>query len=654
MAPEQFDGGESSVSTDLYSLGLVLYEMFTGRRLYAATSLTELRRLHEGLPPNPSSIVPEIDALTERAILWCLEPDAKRRPPSALALAAALPGGDPLAAAVAAGETPSPELIAAAGAGTKVSPVLAAVLFGATLVLLVAAAVLGPRATIPGTSILEFPPAVLAQKGREIAAEFGYPDRPLDRVYGFCYSRIYLQARQAAARPETIRWAGMYLRYREAPVYFSPHRFRADGMVVGWAAGYDPQRFRSGSVDLNLDTEGRLLAFDAVPPEVDEPGFGALPVDWNPVLRRAGLDPARLKSVAPSRNPPAPFDTRAAWLGTDPARSDAVIRVEAAAWRGKIVHFNIIPPWSTPPRMSPITSTGAQQFQAISSWLLLLAVVFVGILLARRHLSAGRGDVRGATRLAGFIFMLELLMFALAAHHIPTQHELTLIVMAVAWGLLKAAAIWIVYLALEPFVRRFWPEILISWSRVLSARFDNPRVGRDVLAGLCLGCLAFLVHDAGEWWNMQMGAAAGNNVLLESLLGGPYVTAVLISALSGAVMVTFMAFLAAFLLKLLVKNEQAAAGLLVVIVAPLASLTSRSPLVSTLVAAIVILIFVFALLRFGLLAALASNFTILLLQGFPLTADVTNWHFSISLLPLLVLSGLAALAWHSARQPARA
>ena len=650
MAPEQLANGESTVRTDLYSLGLVMYEMLTGKRLYEAGSIAELRRLHESLPANPSSIVPEIDAATERAILWCLEPDPRHRPPSALAVAAALPGGDPLAAAIAAGETPSPELVAGAGGAIKVRPAIAALLFAVTVMLLAAAAIVSPKATIAGTSGVEFPPEVLAQKGREIAAEFGYPNRPLDRVFGFCYSRIYLQAR-SSPEAEPVTWTGMYLRYREAPVYLSPVRFFADGMVVGWAAGYDPQRFRSGSIDLNLDPQGRLLAFDAVPPEVYDAGEKPQPVDWNAVLRRAGLDPALFKATEPSRNPPAAFDARASWLGADPSRSSAVLRVEAAAWRGKVVHFNIIPPWSAPARQSPVTSTGAQQIQSISSWLLWVAVVLAGVLLARRHLNAGRGDVRGATRIAGLIFTLELLMFCLAAHHVPSEHELRLVTMAVAWGLLKSAAIWIVYLALEPFVRRFWPEILISWSRVLAGRFHDVRVGRDLLIGLCLGAIVFLVHLGGTLWEMRNGAPAGRSVLLESLLGGPYVTAVLMFALSGAFMITFMAFLSAFLLKLLVKNQYAAAGLLVLIAAPLMSLTSRSPLVSTLIAATGILIFVYGLLRFGLLAALACNLTVLLLYVFPLSADVTSWHFSISIIPLLVLTGLAAFAWRLTRLP---
>jgi hypothetical protein len=122
-------------------------------------------------------------------------------------------------------------------------------------------------------------------------------------------------------------------------------------------------------------------------------------------------------------------------------------------------------------------------------------------------------------------------------------------------------------------------------------------------------------------------------------------------ALSGAFMITFIAFLAAFLLKLLVKNEYAAAGLLVLIAAPLMSLTNRSPVVSTFIAAAGILIFVYGLLRFGLLAALACNFTLMLLHVFPLTFDVTSWHFSISVLPMLVLVAMAAYAWRLTRSP---
>jgi len=67
-------------------------------------------------------------------VLRCLNPDPRQRPASARAVAAALPGGDPLAAALAAGETPTPELVAAAGETEGLRPVVALAWLAAALV----------------------------------------------------------------------------------------------------------------------------------------------------------------------------------------------------------------------------------------------------------------------------------------------------------------------------------------------------------------------------------------------------------------------------------------------------------------------------------------------------------------------------------------
>ncbi|MCI0415509.1 serine/threonine protein kinase [bacterium] len=115
MAPEQISGKEVTVRSDIYSLGLVLYELFTGKRAYEASTLSELIKLKEQTAPtNPSAHVKELDVMIERVILRCLDKDPLKRPAGALQVAAALPGGDPIAAALAAVETPSPEMVAAA------------------------------------------------------------------------------------------------------------------------------------------------------------------------------------------------------------------------------------------------------------------------------------------------------------------------------------------------------------------------------------------------------------------------------------------------------------------------------------------------------------------------------------------------------------
>ena len=70
MAPEQVSGKEVTQRSDIYSLGLVLYELFTGKRVFEAKSVAELMALHEkSAPTTPSSHVKEIEPLAERVIL---------------------------------------------------------------------------------------------------------------------------------------------------------------------------------------------------------------------------------------------------------------------------------------------------------------------------------------------------------------------------------------------------------------------------------------------------------------------------------------------------------------------------------------------------------------------------------------------------------
>jgi serine/threonine protein kinase len=140
MSPEQLTGKEVTVRSDIYALGLVLYEIFTGKRPFEANTLAELiRAQNQSAPTNPSTLVRDMEPAVESVILRCLDPEPSRRPSSALAVAAALPGGDPLAAALAAGETPSPQMVAAAGEGAGLSPRIAVPLFLAVVAGIVSA-----------------------------------------------------------------------------------------------------------------------------------------------------------------------------------------------------------------------------------------------------------------------------------------------------------------------------------------------------------------------------------------------------------------------------------------------------------------------------------------------------------------------------------
>jgi predicted Ser/Thr protein kinase len=271
MAPEQLEGKPFTPRSDIYSLGLVLYELFTGKRAFDAPSLHELIKLRRSdtTPTTPTSIVKDLDPLIEKVIDRCLQRDPEKRPSSALQVAAALPGGDPIAAALAAGETPSPEMVAAAPKEGALRPVVAVSMLAAIVVGLAIMVLLANKVILHGYAPLNKSPDVLRENAQEIIRTAGVVTPAGDSNYGFVVDSQPLDhIANTDTRPN--RWedlkdgqpAVIIYWYRQSPSYLGGFDLFRDPWI-------NPPPIVSGMTGVKLDTCGRLLEFYTVPPEVD-------------------------------------------------------------------------------------------------------------------------------------------------------------------------------------------------------------------------------------------------------------------------------------------------------------------------------------------------------------------------------------------------
>jgi serine/threonine-protein kinase len=646
MAPEQLAGKEVSVRSDIYGLGLVLYEVFSGKRAFEADTLAELVKLREGSSAlSLTTLVKDIDPAVERVIERCLAPDPRHRPPSALAVAAALPGGDPLAAALAAGETPSPDMVAASGETEGMPPRKAMALLAGVVVALIGLAWWSGQNNLLGKIPFDNSPEALAAKARDLVQRLGYAQRPMGVAGGFSFEDGY-----ATWVPKNDsshqRWSHIgegqpalaYYWYRQSPRYFNP------GYELEVSEGF-PSLATSGEVRVKLDPQGRLLDFAAVPPQKDESHGPPPATDWNPLFAAAGLDPAKFQPADPQWVPLLGFDARAAWTGVYPAAPRIPLRLEAASWRGKPVNFHLVSPWNRPDRMAGDEPSGRSRAGQIFSVVLACIVLLGASLLARRNTKLNRSDTRGAMRLGGFVFCLYTLQYLFSMYHAPSPGESDLIMHALGRALFSAVAVWILYLAMEPFVRRRWPQTIVSWSRCLAGKLRDPLVGGDILIGVAFGLFWSLMFQAMFVISQKLGELP-NPAGLDVLSGTRYVVSGLVSQFGVGIMSALIAFFLVFLLRLALRRDWLAAAAFVA-VSVLAKVLGGELWVTPFWV-LVYVVFALLLLRYGIVPLIVGIFTANCLLNAPLTLDFSAWYASTSIVALLVFLAIAVYGFRCA------
>jgi serine/threonine-protein kinase len=491
MAPEQLDGKPATVKSDLYSLGLVLYELYTGKQAFDVGSLGEWKKTVSQLDPLPlSARVENIDWKVERAILQCLEQDPQRRPSSALKIAAALPGGDLLAETVAAGETPSPEMVAAAEEpALRVGTAWAALV--ATLALLAGLALIANRSTVQGLVSVGKEQAVLTEEAKTIMRQAGYtgPFKDTDSEIGYYYPLVaYLTAKEPHNLAQALsRYPGpMFFWYRANARPFRP-------VAPGATVTYNQPPMEDGSVRVWLTCKGQLWSFRAISmPQERKSTLPIKQVDWSPVFAQAGLSMNAFHEVPAISVQPVPFDSRAEWEGTVEGTS---FQVHAASLNGRMVAFEIIPQFA-PSKLGRNLLFPLGFIDMLTLFAPALLIV-IGSVYAYRNFRRRRGDRKGAIWVFLGIFFVSFFE-SVGQQHPPASFADALnitLIEGVGSSLFFGAIGWVAYLAVEPFTRRHRPHLLISWSRIVAGNYLNPTVGRDLLLGVLAGCgAALMVH----------------------------------------------------------------------------------------------------------------------------------------------------------------
>ena len=710
MSPEQLVGKPVTVRSDVYSLGLVLYEMFTGRRVFKADNLREYQKLHSSEDPTPpSEIVDDIDPIVERVILRCLAKDPRDRPVSAMAVSAALPGGNPLREILAAGETPSPEVVAAAGEHGLMKPKMAIALLVAALACMIAFVSIAPRLMVvqlalnnvlrDGT-VVRAEPAVMTYKSREILENLGYKDPPGDWAYGFNVNYGYylhvendqlgMDRLWRLARP---RMGLVYFWYRQSPRTGDDSGALVPLRSEGVVREHDPPAGQPGMINVRLDPLGRLIGLEvepttpaqAVPAPETMPDAAStqpaarpaapLKTNWSALLEAAGVDLKTFSPTTPQGTPPVYADERAAWSGyfpsvgrneDRPGRPQGIrrepVRLEAAAYHGRPVYFAIIGGWED----KPLTEDRAE-IKSVGQWnlsfqtMVMAALLVVGGVLAWKNHRSGRGYPKGAARMAVAFLLLGFVSWLLSAHHVPDPVlEFILFRRGMGMVLFAVFMMWIFYMALEPYVRRIWPETIISWNRLLEGKWFDPLVGRDILTGAAVGAITTLLALA-EFYIPQWLGEKTMPVPLPSItsavamLHAAQSFSALFNSAIGALYFGLILLLGLVLIRMLVIRR----GWTVVIAVALYAvgtahyrqeqpwLLGPENILSLAVQSVLALALLALVTRHGLVALIFCLLVRAFLLNFPVTWNFSAWYAAASMagiLSTLILLGVGCFA----------
>ena len=224
-----------------------------------------------------------------------------------------------------------------------------------------------------------------------------------------------------------------------------------------------------------------------------------------------------------------------------------------------------------------------------------------------------------------------------------------MLVVGIGVVLFEASFAYTAYLAIEPYFRRRWPNLLVSWNRVLRGRFADPRVGRDVLVGCLAGTLMCIVVLAPELLGPNLFRQAPWTPEVPLVLrGAAGAVGTIISALTaGPIILLFYSVLLVVGRALLRREWLVSVVMGIVIILLAARGHEAHPMLDVLSAAIYAAVWISLILQYGIFLVAVAESVLALTYNIP-SLDFSRWYVFPSILILIIVGALAAYGFRAA------